>query len=44
MTVAQITKYSVTKLRENGIITEKQVQGGLHRSKPQVYAKWAPDI
>ena len=44
MTVPQMTKYNVTKLRENGVITEKQVQGGLHRSKPKVYAKWAPDI
>lgn len=44
MTVSQMTKYNVAKLRENGVITEKQVQGGLHRSKPKMYAKWAPDM
>lgn len=44
MTVSQMIKCNVTKLRQNGVITEKRVQGGLHRSKPKVYAKWAPDI
>lgn len=41
---SQMTKWNVTKLRENEVITEKKVHGGLHRSKPKVYAKWAPDI
>jgi len=44
MTVSQKTKYNVTKLRDNGVITEKQLQGGLHRSKLKVYGKWVPDI
>lgn len=44
MAVSQMTKYNVTKLRENGVITERQVQGGLHGSKPKACAKWAPDI
>lgn len=39
MTVLQMTKYNVTNGRENVVIIEKQVQGGLHRSKPDADAQ-----
>lgn len=37
MTVSQLAKFNATKWRENGVITEKQIQGSIHRSKHKVW-------
>lgn len=37
MTVSQLAKFNATKWRENGVITEKQIQGSIPRSKPKVW-------